>query len=98
MNRFYNPSFIYGTVAGALKTYDLPDLAASLAPRKLIMAGITDGRGTQYNEDDYPEDIRIIIKSYDQHNAIQLLKIAYDYRSSALNDLLTEWIRQNGKD
>jgi hypothetical protein len=45
MNRFYNPKFVHSVVPGALKAYDLPDLAASLAPRKLLMAGITDGSG-----------------------------------------------------
>ncbi len=47
MNRFYNSGFIYGTVPGSLRAYDLPDLLASLAPRKLLLAGITDSLGKQ---------------------------------------------------
>src|SRR5699024_8132256 len=38
-NRYYDPRFIYGATAGALETYDLPDLAASLVPRKLLIVG-----------------------------------------------------------
>ena len=34
-NKAYSTSWIYSTVAGALATYDLPDLMAALAPRKL---------------------------------------------------------------
>ena len=34
MNHFYSSSFISGTVPGALKAYDLPDLAASSCHRE----------------------------------------------------------------
>ena len=43
MNRFYHTGFVHNLVAGALTEYDLPDLAATLAPRKLMMIGTTDG-------------------------------------------------------
>ncbi len=45
MNRFYNPQFILSTVPGALRAYDLPDLAASFAPRRLFISGTIDGNG-----------------------------------------------------
>lgn len=35
----YSPSLLYGTVAGAIGVYDLGDLAASLAPRPLLIGG-----------------------------------------------------------
>jgi hypothetical protein len=38
----YSLSFSWG-VAGALKAYDLPDLAACVAPRKLLFIGLLDG-------------------------------------------------------
>lgn len=38
LNQFYPSTFIHGTVAGALTAYDLPDLAAALAPRQLVIA------------------------------------------------------------
>ena len=50
VNKYYNSEFIHSTVPGALKHYDLPDLAAILAPRKLLMAGITDVRGDLFND------------------------------------------------
>jgi dienelactone hydrolase len=37
-----DPAFNWG-VAGALTAYDLPDLAACIAPRKLTFAGLQDG-------------------------------------------------------
>jgi hypothetical protein len=37
MNQFYNRSFINCSVPGALTAYDLPDLMASLAPRRILI-------------------------------------------------------------
>jgi hypothetical protein len=44
MNREYNPDFIHAAVAGALEAYDLPDLAASLAPRNRPAGKSSDAR------------------------------------------------------
>ncbi len=45
MNKFYNTGLTNSFVAGALEAYDLPDLAASLAPRKLTLINMKDGKG-----------------------------------------------------
>ena len=37
LNRDYLPAYIPSTVAGAIEEYDLPDLMAALAPRKLFL-------------------------------------------------------------
>ncbi len=57
MNHFYDGSFIHNTVAGALRAYDLPDLAASLAPRKLLIAGTTDGNGKKTDPESIAKDL-----------------------------------------
>ena len=41
--RIYHSEFIPTAVAGSLAAYDLPDLAASLAPRKLLIVNPVDG-------------------------------------------------------
>ncbi|WP_209146454.1 MULTISPECIES: alpha/beta hydrolase [Chitinophaga] len=41
-SRTYEPMLIQSAVAGANGVYDLPDLAASLAPKKLLIAGEMD--------------------------------------------------------
>ncbi len=64
MNHFYNSSFIPGVVPGALKAYNLPDLAASLAPRKLMMAGVTDGHGKNTDTENINKDHDIIKIAY----------------------------------
>ena len=72
MNRFYNPQFITGTVPGVLKAYDLPDLAAAFAPRRLFISGTVDGNGIALNDSD---DLDIIRDAYKTRNAEELLMI-----------------------
>ncbi|MCU0472162.1 MAG: alpha/beta hydrolase family protein [Bacteroidales bacterium] len=45
IDRFYYPGFVQNLVPGALSAYDLQDLAATLAPRRLLLVGTTDGNG-----------------------------------------------------
>ncbi len=44
-HQYYTLDFIEGAVPSSLTAYDLPDLAASLAPRKLLMTYVTDAMG-----------------------------------------------------
>lgn len=73
MNHFYNPRFIYGAVPGALEFYDLPDLAASLSPRKLLMVNITDGLGKATDTTSPGEDIEIINKAYNNNGQLNII-------------------------
>ncbi len=66
MNRFYSPNFIGNTVPGALPYYDLPDLAASLTPRKLLIFNPIDGFGESAECELINEDLSIIRSGY-QH-------------------------------
>jgi hypothetical protein len=93
MNRFYNSAFIQGTVAGALKAYDLPDLAASLAPRKLLMAGVTDGNGKSTDVESINKDLEIIKIAYHSRNADRQLNIVSLEPNEKPNDNFMEWIK-----
>lgn len=84
MNRSYDTKFILSTIPAGLTAYDLPDLAAALAPRKLFIAGMTDGNGT---ETDISEDISIIRNVYSSLNAGDRLRIGADLST------LEEWIK-----
>ena len=74
-NRFYTSSFIPGVVPGALKEYDLPDIEASLAPRQLLMAGVTDGYGKTTDTAAISEDLEIVRNGYKKKNAEENLMI-----------------------
>src|SRR5690606_4754468 len=91
-NRFYDVGLIYSVVPGALTAYDLPDLAASLAPRKLLIAGIKDGYGRQNKIADIGKDINIINKAYNQFNAGSQLEIKPFITTGKYNPYLMEWI------
>lgn len=41
----YLPRYVPSVVAGAIATYDLPDLVAALAPRKVWLSGVVNGAG-----------------------------------------------------
>ncbi|MEX2233543.1 MAG: acetylxylan esterase [Cyclobacteriaceae bacterium] len=55
MNRSYHSPFITSAVPGALRAYDLPDLAGALAPRKLLIGGLTSGAGEKMKERNFAE-------------------------------------------
>jgi cephalosporin-C deacetylase-like acetyl esterase len=75
VNRFYNSHFILSTVPGALKEYDLPDLAASLTPRRLIIAGAKDGTGENYDSISISKDLEVIKAAYRNKKAENRLAI-----------------------
>jgi hypothetical protein len=93
MNRFYDSKFVYSIVPGALSAYDLPDLAATLAPRKLLMAGVTDGNGKCLNSEAVSKDLDIIQTTYRNKNADTQLNIVSLKPNKKLYDYLNEWIK-----
>lgn len=92
-NRFYQPGFVQNLVAGALPAYDLPDLEASLAPRKLLMVGTTDGNGENTNPNSIDKDLDIVKTTYKQKNASQQLSIIQFLAKEKLYDELTNWLQ-----
>lgn len=93
MNRFYTPAFIPGAVPAALAAYDLPDLAASLAPRKLMMAGVTDGGDNNSDPVSIKEDLQVISDAYHNRKAEEQLNIIAGKYAGALQDLYKDWIK-----
>jgi dienelactone hydrolase len=92
-SRFYNYGFMYGAVPAALEEYDLPDLAASLAPRKLLMAGVSDGNGKFENAEIINKDMEIIKNAYRLKSSPGQLKIMTGSISEKPFDLFQEWIK-----
>lgn len=83
----YNAHFIQSAVAGATGVYDLPDLAASLAPRKLLIAGATDAEG---NPQQAMESQDVIQAAYRYRHAEEQLKIT---AGQPVRELLQWWIK-----
>ena len=93
MNHYYNSSFIPGVVPGALKAYDLPDLAASLAPVKLLIAGVTDGNGKNTDTESINKDLAVIKIAYKNKKAEEELNIVSLKSDEKPYEILTEWIK-----
>lgn len=91
MHRFYNPAFIHSTVPNALTAYDLPDLAASLAPRKLLIAHATDGAGNE-SPGETDEDFAVIKAAYHHKKSDGQLRIIPGKPTGKNVDLYLEWI------
>lgn len=90
LNRFYKSSFIPSTVPGALKAYDLPDLAACLAPRKLLMVRVSDGGND--NIESISKDLSIVKTSYKYRDVGNHLVINLARREGKPYDLYSDWI------
>ena len=93
LKRFYDPRLVYSLVPGALEAYDLPDLAGSIAPGKLLMAGVTDGAGNRNDGESIKRDLDIIRFSYHSSNADKQLKIEVSVSPDELHDLYLEWLQ-----
>ena len=87
--RFYDPFLIQGTVPGALLVYDLPDLEAAFAPRKLLIAGSVDGTGNSSGAR-ISKDLDIVRAEYQKQNAAERLKIVPDAKPDY--DMMIEWL------
>jgi len=97
-DRFYNPAFVPSLVPGALQSYDLPDLAASLAPRKLLMGGIIDGLGSPADPEGIAGDLDIIKAGYQHKDAFDQLDVTFRFGESFEKpykpyDYYREWIK-----
>jgi hypothetical protein len=93
INRFYNSSFIPGVVAGALKAYDLPDIEASLAPRQLMIAGVTDGYGKITDTANINEDLAIVRSAYERKKADENLIIISLAHYDNPDAVFLDWIK-----
>jgi dienelactone hydrolase len=93
MNCFYYPGFVQSLVPGAITAYDLPDLAASLAPRKLMIAGTTDGNGERNDQEEINKDLAVIKTNYQIRNEGEKLSVVSPESKEDLFNLLSEWAK-----
>jgi cephalosporin-C deacetylase-like acetyl esterase len=92
MNQYYKPQFILGTVAGALTAYDLPDLAASLAPRQLLMVNTKNHIGQHVEPGLIDSDLDVMRQAYSESGVKNMLSIRNWENYQGLDDLYSEWL------
>jgi hypothetical protein len=93
MNPEYDPDFLHSTVPGSIGVYDLPDLAASLAPRSLLLAGVTDGNGSSMNTAEIQKDLSVIESAY-QSRGPGALEIIPEGPDNTIPEHLTTWMEK----
>ncbi|KAA9038684.1 prolyl oligopeptidase family serine peptidase [Ginsengibacter hankyongi] len=92
MNHHYDPHFIQSTVAGSIGIYDLPDLAASISPNKILITGVSDGTGNTENVTDIDKDMSVIRAACKHKNASKQLQILPTPGVEKLTDILKSWL------
>lgn len=93
MNRFYHSPFITGAVPGMLQAYDLPDLVTVIAPRKVLIAEMTDGTGGLANINKMPERPSMILKEYAAARAKGHLSVIDKISPDNFEEVLKQWLK-----
>lgn len=91
LNRDYAPRFIPHAVPGSLGHYDLPDLAALLAPRKLLMAGIVDQLGNPAEQAMIDQALAPVRAAYSASSAS--LDVRPGVAHAKLVEVLADWLQ-----
>jgi len=93
-NKEYEPSFIPFSVAGGLKYYDLPDLVADVAPKKVLMYNSLDhlGRLAEKSEMDVTYDF--VEKQYKSMDSESNFIIVSDKSNESLVELLSDFFKE----
>lgn len=94
MNKYYAPEYTHAAVAGALTAYDLPDLAATLAPRSLLMVNVMDGEGNLAGDGVIRQDLSVLRRSFEASGAGGHLSVASADSDAAAQQRLEEWLGQ----
>lgn len=79
-SQYYSPSNVYSLVPGALTYYDLSDLAALFAPKKLVVAGSVTANGSVDVMDNFRDAWRKtgqIYREKNAENALEIMEVRY---------------------
>lgn len=93
MNRYYHADAVPPFVAGALTAYDLPDLAASLAPDRLLLVNIKDQMGNPAPDKMMEEDLAIVKSSFSRAQAEQNLKVVTLQPQQDIKQIYSIWLK-----
>lgn len=94
MNQYYEPRVIHSTVAGALTAYDLPDLAACLAPRRLLMVNLTDQNGNRAESGDIDRELEVARSAYLDAGAEDKLEILSWEPDQSMETIFSAWMNR----
>jgi len=93
MNRYYHADAVPPFVAGALTAYDLPDLAAALAPNRLLFVNIRNQLGNLVSDKMVEEDMDIVKSSFSRARAENNLKIVKQGQQQDIRQIYSKWLQ-----
>jgi hypothetical protein len=93
--RLYQPRFVTGGVAGMLAAYDLPDLAASLAPRPLLVLNAVDVAGSPLDAQRAASALAVARDRYARAGDAARLRVVRT-GAGAAGAVVAEWLRAAG--
>ena len=89
-HKYYQPKWIPASVAGVLTAYDLPQLAATLAPRGLTLINVQDYRGEVMPAHAVQEVWAVTQKEYDPLGGF---KVIQQVQGASIPATLIEWAK-----
>jgi hypothetical protein len=89
----YAPHYLTEAVPGALTAYDLPDLVACAAPRKVLVAAPRDSRGAPADAATIAQETAVMTRAYAGNSARLKVTSLQKGDSVAWNAALAEWLR-----
>ncbi len=92
LNRYYRPELVHAVVPGALTAYDLPDLAASLAPRPLLVVDPVDHLGQPASSDTASRALGFARRTFDGAGVPSGLRIEVQEPSGDASETLVTWL------
>ncbi len=92
-SRFYAPEYVQSAVPAALTAYDLPQLAAGLAPRGLLLVDAQDGAGNLADEENNAQDLSVIEAGYQKVDLKNKLQIIRKQGKENNFDYYQEWLK-----
>lgn len=91
-HQYYNLDFIEGAVPFALTAYDLPDLAASLAPRKLLISDTTDGSDSTIQQKSAWNKFDFVKSTYQKNKAPDEFQMTFgEGKPSLIRRFFDDW-------
>jgi len=93
MNRFYDPELVHSLVPAALTAYDLPDLAACLAPKRLWLINVTDQNRVKIDTKALAREFAFVRNTYVNHQKAGELRLVSWLEHQTIDDILSLWCR-----
>lgn len=94
MNKYYKSKLLSPFVNGALTAYDLPDLAAVVAPNKLILVNVRDHMGEIASDEMVTTDLEFVKSSYTGLNLENKFQIKKLDSKQSLKNIYSEWLNK----